>query len=240
MSSAAQPPPPRRRGNGLLASNFVALADVDPRLGEHLLDLLRLADVPAYLEPSAAEQRRHAGPRDRLYVAGAMREEALAVVAAAADEAGGTVVRGEVGPRSSIAGSDRPDPLAGIDLDAEFAALVANWTSDDPLPGDAFDLLDEDAPAVPADAADEELADEHFEPPPPPPLPRLSTTAIGAVLLLALGIAIIGFSDRLGLTSELSFPFGVILILTGGGLLLSRLRDDSEDEDVDPDDGAVL
>ncbi|MGI8880502.1 MAG: hypothetical protein ACR2KJ_08365 [Jatrophihabitans sp.] len=239
MSSAAEAPPPRRRGNGLLASNFVALADVDPRLGEHLLDLLRLADVPAYLEPSAADQGRTGGPRDRLYVAGAMRDEALAVVAAAADEAGGTVVRGEPGPSSSMRATDRPDPLAGIDLDEEFAALVADWTSDDPLPGDAFDLLDEGGANIPAGPVEDDLDDEHFEPPPPPPLPKLSATSVGAILLFALGIAIIGFASQLGLTSDLSFPFGVILILTGGGLLLSRLRDDEEDEDEE-DDGAVL
>ena len=125
MPDVAEPPPPQRRGNGLLASYFVALADVDPRLGAHLLDLLRLADVPAYLEP-AAPNRARVRPRDRLYVAGSLREEALAVVAAAADEAGGRVV-----PATS------EDLLAGIDTEAEFAALVADWedeTVDPPGP----------------------------------------------------------------------------------------------------------
>ena len=73
MPDVAEPPPPQRRGNGLLASYFVALADVDPRLGAHLLDLLRLADVPAYLEPAAPNRARGRSPRDRLYVAGSLR-----------------------------------------------------------------------------------------------------------------------------------------------------------------------
>src|SRR5436190_3026122 len=150
MSDVAEPPPPRRRGNGLLASHFVALADVDPRLGAHLLDLLRLAEVPAYLEPAAPDRARGRGPRDRLYVADALREQALAVVAAAADEAGGRVV--------PAAASE--DLLAGIDTDAEFAALVAEWEgepSEDPGP-------------PPADVV-QEPPEEHYEPPPPPPLP---------------------------------------------------------------------
>jgi hypothetical protein len=42
-----------RRDNGLDAAAFVPLLDVDPRVGEHLLDVLASAGVPAYLEPSA-------------------------------------------------------------------------------------------------------------------------------------------------------------------------------------------
>ena len=46
---------PKRRGrrhNGLDAQRYVPLMDVEPQLGEHLLDVLRLAGVPAYLEPA--------------------------------------------------------------------------------------------------------------------------------------------------------------------------------------------
>ena len=42
-----------RRDNGLDAVAFVPLVDVDPRVGEHLLDVLGSAGVPAFLEPSA-------------------------------------------------------------------------------------------------------------------------------------------------------------------------------------------
>ena len=217
MPDVAEPPPPQRRGNGLLASYFVALADVDPRLGAHLLDLLRLADVPAYLEPAAPDRARGRSPRDRLYVAGSLREQALAVVAAAADEAGGRVV-----PATS------EDLLAGIDTEAEFAALVADWE------GGPVD------PADPAPTDVENPPEEHYEPPPPPPLPRLSAAAAGAVLLVALGIFIVARADALGLDAGLGFPLGVLLILVGFGILVTRMRDGSAGPNVDVDDGAVI
>ena len=63
-----------RRDNGLDAVAFVPLLDVDPRVGEHLLDVLGSAGVPAYLEPSAdVEPYTRAlslpsPPTDRLFV----------------------------------------------------------------------------------------------------------------------------------------------------------------------------
>lgn len=42
-----------RRDNGLEASAYAAAADVDPRVGEHLLDVLGLAGIAAYLQPAA-------------------------------------------------------------------------------------------------------------------------------------------------------------------------------------------
>ena len=219
MSDVAEPQPPRRRGNGLLASNFVALADVDPRLGAHLLDLLRLAEVPAYLEPAAPDRARGRSPRDRLYVAGSLREQALAVVAAAADEAGGRVV-----PAASS-----EDLLAGIDTDAEFTALVAEWEGQPP---------DETGPP-PSDVVPES-PEEHYEPPPPPPLPRLSTATAGGILLVALGIFIVARAEGVGLDAGLGFPLGVVLILAGFGILVSRMRDGSAGPPDDDDDGAVI
>lgn len=120
--------PPARRDNGLRADQFVALADVDPRLGEHLLDLLRLADIAAYLEPSTdprvAVRYPVSGPVERLYVHADQRQEARAVVVAAAHEAGEsaeTIAADEPPPPPSAA---RTDVLDGIDTDAEFARIV--------------------------------------------------------------------------------------------------------------------
>jgi hypothetical protein len=42
-----------RRDNGLQAADFVAVGDVDPRVGEHLLDVLALNGIAAYLQPAA-------------------------------------------------------------------------------------------------------------------------------------------------------------------------------------------
>ncbi|MGA8113743.1 MAG: DUF308 domain-containing protein, partial [Actinocatenispora sp.] len=42
-----------RRDNGLHASEYAIAGDVDPRVGEHLLDVLGLAGIAAYLQPTA-------------------------------------------------------------------------------------------------------------------------------------------------------------------------------------------
>src|SRR5262245_6453145 len=63
-----------RRDNGLMAAEYAAAGDVDPRVGEHLLDVLALDGIAAYLRPttdlnpvtrSSLLPRR---PTDRLYV----------------------------------------------------------------------------------------------------------------------------------------------------------------------------
>ncbi len=41
-----------RRDNGLVAAEYVVAGDVDPRVGEHLLDVLALDGIAAYLRPS--------------------------------------------------------------------------------------------------------------------------------------------------------------------------------------------
>jgi hypothetical protein len=41
-----------RRDNGLEAAEYAALCDVDPRVGEHLLDVFAGADIAAYLQPT--------------------------------------------------------------------------------------------------------------------------------------------------------------------------------------------
>jgi hypothetical protein len=75
-----------RRDNGLDAVAFVPLLDVDPRVGEHLLDVLGSAGVPAYLEPSAdVEPYTRAlslpsPPTDRLWVDRDQRRQARMIV----------------------------------------------------------------------------------------------------------------------------------------------------------------
>lgn len=62
------------RQNGLRASSFVPVVDVDPRVADQLLDLLRLADVAAYSEPAPGStglyRDQHVSHRrlDRLWV----------------------------------------------------------------------------------------------------------------------------------------------------------------------------
>ena len=63
-----------RRDNGLDAADYAAAGDVDPRVGEHLLDVLAAGGIAAYLQPSAdlnpilRATTLPARPTDRLYV----------------------------------------------------------------------------------------------------------------------------------------------------------------------------
>jgi len=63
-----------RRDNGLDAADYAVAGDVDPRVGEHLLDVLAAGGIAAYLQPSAdlnpilRATTFPARPTDRLYV----------------------------------------------------------------------------------------------------------------------------------------------------------------------------
>jgi hypothetical protein len=113
-------PAPRRgrRDNGLDAAAFVPLADVDPRVGEHLLDVLGAAGVPAYLEPSVdIEPYTRAlalpsPPTDRLWVDRDQRVTARQIVETEAEQSG----QSTVGPL----GRERVEPAPAGD---------ANWSS---------------------------------------------------------------------------------------------------------------
>lgn len=116
-----------RRDNGLDAAAFVPLLDVDPRVGEHLLDVLASAGVPAFLEPSAdIEPYTRAlslpsPPTDRLWVDREQRREARQIVDAETPH----------GPRPRPRPRGRDDePSHGLsDLDEERAwqEIVSAW-----------------------------------------------------------------------------------------------------------------
>ena len=63
-----------RRDNGIDASDYAVAGDVDPRVGEHLLDVLGASGIAAYLQPTAdlnpilRATTLPARPTDRLYV----------------------------------------------------------------------------------------------------------------------------------------------------------------------------
>jgi hypothetical protein len=63
-----------RRDNGLTAAEYAAAGDVDPRVGEHLLDVLAAGGIAAYLQPASdlnpitRTTTVPARPTDRLYV----------------------------------------------------------------------------------------------------------------------------------------------------------------------------
>jgi len=215
-----------RRDNGLSATSYVPLADVDPDVGDHLLSALRRARIAAYLEPAAEADRQ------RLYVATGDRADARTIVQVAARADGESAMR-------------PPDLLDGVDTNAEFSALIADWHVDtiNAVRAAERDLTREDAEwrarieprFTDASAEDDE---EHYVSPPPPPLPRLSGATIGALLIMSASIVVLILGSEFGLPSDFSFLAGVAGVLVGAGILLMRLRERPPDDE--DDDGAVV
>ncbi|MFD0822865.1 DUF308 domain-containing protein, partial [Micromonospora zhanjiangensis] len=137
-----------RRDNGLDATDYAVAGDVDPRVGEHLLDVLAAGGIAAYLQPSAdlnpVTRTTTVPPRpvDRLYVDRAHLETARDYLSQLADEGG----RDE----SRTPGEPAADP----DVDAEWAKIIAGYDTDlgaGARPWPAAEDVPPDDPAGPAD-----------------------------------------------------------------------------------------
>lgn len=217
-----------RRDNGLDSEFYAPVADVDPRLADHLLDVLGLREVPAYVEPT-----NDPVTADRLFVAADQTDQARLVLTELAAELGIEVSAHRHREREA-----RTDPLQGIDTDSEFAAIVASMPD---LGRPLLDWTTSAATGEPVQAEPDHVEHDsidHFVPPPPPPLPRPALGTAMAVLVTLLGIAIIAFGYPLGLPADLPLPLGVVLVLFGAGLLVLRLRPEPRDDS--DDDGAVV
>lgn len=235
-----EPPRRGRRDNGLAALEYVPLADVDPRIGDHLLDVLWAAGIPAYLEPppDSDPTRRQAAatqPVDRLWVDGERRIDARALVEAEAAE-----LPSEPAKQGALAADEQ----------AAWDELVAQFDADDSgHPWPVAEDLDTAPPPNPhprqtpgnlldaIDALDGLSCDDegHYEPPPPPPMPRLSKYALLALGLVGGGIALL-FVPWFGESGGV-FAVGVVAIICGVALLIWRIK---EERDDGPDDGAVV
>ena len=220
-----------RRDNGLDAALWTPLRDVDPRVGEHLLDVLREAGIAAYLEPSAdvSPYTRTvylpSPPSDRLFVDRSRRTEARGLVDSNADELARRRQQGRPMRRD-------------LDEEAEWRRIVAALEPE--LSG--ADAEPAPAPAPPAVAAPAEpdlleLPEEHYEPPPPPPLRPPAPASLYAVLLIAAGALLIFAPQVIGLSGNTALVLGVVGVAAGVAVLVSRMRERSTD---DGDDGAVV
>jgi len=258
-----------RRDNGLHASEYAVAGDVDPRVGEHLLDVLGLAGIAAYLQPTAdlhpviRTTTLPSRPIDRLYVDRAHLDDARAYLA-------------ELGPAAYPAtGADAPprDPTAPPPAtvtdeatDAAWAQIVAAFDTpaDAPVPPWPVDEDVSDPPAgTEPEPAREPAADkpvewragradlldtldaednEGYKPPPPPPIPRPSRYAVLGVLAIAFGFVICIRPELIGvfgLGDGGAMTVGFGFLLAGFVTLIIRLRP-GDDEDDDSDDGAVV
>lgn len=255
-----------RRNNGLEAAEYAVAADVDPRIGEHLLDVLALAKIAAYLQPTSdfdpvtMSRMLPARPTDRLYVDREHLDEAREYA------------------RRLESGNDPLDDVAeqGGDLDdfeVRWRGLVRQLEADrqtgqtatldnrpngkpdtepDSAPGEfrlprirsALPGWDPEEPtlldALDADFEDDEV-DQGFVPPHPPPLPSISRPAAVSLLSIAAGVLVLLWPNLLGYVgirgSEAALVVATLLLVAGCVGLVLRLRPGDE-EDEDPDDGA--
>jgi hypothetical protein len=228
------------RGNGLVASSYVALADLSPRLADQMLDELRDARVAAYAAPVPGVV---AQLTDRLYVDRDAVNEAQEVLRQRLPEL--QAAFRETG--------DGPDPASSTESirsaeDEAWAAIVAAW--DEPAADPVRDGVhgdDDEAEAVPrtdASTPAKEPApiptDEHFVPPAPPPLPKADTVTRLAWIALVSGplFFLVTALLRIEVTAHAAF-LGVFAFVGGFVTLVARMRD-RRGEDQDPDDGAVV
>jgi hypothetical protein len=220
------------QSNGLLATSYVPLTDVQAEVGQQLLTALGRARIAAYLAPLEGSEQQ------RLFVNADERADARTIVAAAVRASD------EPGPPSVPAPEPRPDPLDGVDTDQAFAALIADWHVDTvaAIRAAERDLSREDADwraGLEQPPAEEPLwlDDDHYVPPPPPPLPRLALPTVLAMLLMVVSVLILALGDQIGFDSNFTLLLGIGGLLVGAAILVMRLR---EDRDEDEDDGAVL
>jgi hypothetical protein len=102
-----------RRDNGLVAAEYAAAGDVDPRIGEHLLDVLGLRGIAAYLQPAAdlhpitRSTTLPARPTDRLFVDRTHLGTARSYLRQLTNEAGD---EGEVEPTGTQRSENQPRP----------------------------------------------------------------------------------------------------------------------------------
>lgn len=144
--------PGRRRGrrdNGLDAAEFRPAGDVDPRVGEHLLDVLGLAGIAAYLAPATdlnpvtRASTPPSRPVDRLWVDRTQLDRAQALIAEL-DEPADTSRRTDSpdDAHSSDASSDVPDTTTST---GDGTGTGRSDSATQPVRRDGADRLDFDA-----------------------------------------------------------------------------------------------
>jgi hypothetical protein len=252
-----------RRDNGLVAAEYAVAGDVDPRVGEHLLDVLGAGGIAAYLQPAVdlhpvtRTTTMPARPTDRLFVDREHLDTARDYISQLTS--GAAAQPGELGAAEVEA--EWAQIIA--DFDADVAPETAPWPDSENVAGvetgapPAEPEASEPPPARPAlrrmeqasllDALDTfgaDLADDDegsYTPPPAPPLPRPSVVAVLSVLAIAGGFVLFIRPELAPIDQNLAQMAGFAAVLAGVVALIWRLRPgDDEDAERDPDDGAVV
>lgn len=254
-----------RRDNGLEASEYAVAGDVDPRVGEHLLDVLAAGGIAAYLQPAAdlhpitRTTTMPPRPTDRLYVdrehLGTAREYLTQLTASPEPTAPAGAVPAATGSSADV---DAAWALIVADLRSDLDPETSTWPDSDPTP-EARPETRTDPRTDPRAGADDEpslldgldtfgahLPDDEedegtYTPPPPPPLPKPSKFTVGAVLAILAGFILFLWPALLPIGENLARFTGFVACFAGVAVLVWRLRPGTDDDEYrDPDDGAVV
>ena len=230
------------RDNGLRCGAYAPVADVDPRVADALLSVLRDEGIAAYAAPAPAvtgglmEPRLPDVPTDRVWADDLQVDRAKQIVSRHAGE-----------PAAESAGAPAVEPAEETDIDAAWQQVLASLqsTSSSPVPpwpvSEDVDASTTESrlirPASLDDDDEEPLAgdDEHFVPPPPPPLPRLHRKTLAAITSIVVGLVILATNFDGGTFTVLA----VLAILGGLASLVWRMHD-GPPTDSGWDDGAVV
>lgn len=248
-----------RRDNGLSARDYAVAGDVDPRVGEVLLDVLAVHGIGAYLRPTAdldpwmRVNQLPARPLDRLFVDRSRLHEARQLMASVREPTADPAT-------AASRGGDGPQPEAGqtvagrteLDYDREWARIIASFDvgpvgtepagspprrarrrdaePDEPTLLDGLDTFGADLPED----------EEDFVPPPAPPIPRPSGAAILAALGVFAGLLLIIKPSVVPAERPLAMATGLVCLAAGFGTLVWRLRPSRDEGDSDPDHGAQV
>ena len=231
------------RANGLTAAFYVALRDVDPRVGVELLAKLGTAAIAAYVTPTPGRDggmvgagRTPALPTDRLWVDGAKRAEAESVIAG--DTSDDAVFDQLVAMFHASSPAEAPWPATE---ELGTTARTPGWTTRRSITArqaqpPAQASTPDGEPALPEHV--ERYLDEHFVPEPPPPLPRLAPVTVLAWALIVLGVLMVVLHESIPADFQQGSSFLAVCAIVGGfATLVYRMRDNDHD---DSGDGAVV
>jgi hypothetical protein len=243
-----------RRDNGLPATAYVRLRDVETHLVEGLLDRLRDEGVAAYVAPAPGKRGPYGdtvlplSPSDSVYVDTTMLDAARTVcdayLAEVAEEltwagivaAFETPTPDEVPRWPASEDLDEPDGTSGTEAGGLRSARAVRPAE---LPPAGFGEL-RDGLTPEGATYDAGHAEDHFEPPPPPPLPVPDTLGRFAWAAVIGGPLFLLISALFGLDVS-GWPGFVALAASVGGFvtLVARMKD-RPDSDLGGDDGAVV
>ena len=258
-----------RRDNGLDAAVYAVAGDVDPRVGEHLLDVLAAGGIAAYLQPTAdlnpilRATTLPARPTDRLYVDRTQLEIAREHL---------HKVTGGEPP------TPREDPTREPDVEAEWAKIVAGFhTTVDPTAAPWPAAEGVDAPEPPqrtgglqsaadisgvslnrrrtdkpdpslldgldtfgADLADAEDDEEEERYTPPPPPPLPHISKYAVMGVIGVVLGFVLFLFPTLLPIDRDYVTLLGFAAIVGGAVMLVWRLRSGDDEEDYDDGAVV